>query len=640
MKRLLALFLLFASPAFASRDFTSASSQCVDLNATFGDDESTQAFTRSVWVSMKTNLATSLITKQQSSGNFVGWNLGTVNGAVSPQYRMIMEVDATHLINVKTTNEFTVNVSRNVTWTYDGTKLVSGLHIYVNGVDQALTTTSDTLGNTTIKNAVTSEIGCRGGNAARASFTNSILRRVLSYNLVLTAPDIAIIAAGTGVPFNSDPTKLKLWHELGPLNDGATFLSDWSGNGNTGFIPNGATAAVYSTTDPAITALTPYLGLTGGKTLSGPITKVTYSPPFMQNLGWVLGANSGVADQIGPGFIIKNGAGSYSGWFENDTGTISLDPPNQSAGEFDAPSIYGTSTDGLTFSIPTQNIAASAIINVNNIGLNLTAPQLAAFKVLARGKTSLGTVMWDPDDQIWKAWIHAGSGGTTRSIFYLTNSVDPSTANWQLQNTGLPVISAGAGGSWDEDEVNAPKVIRLSSSRMVMLYSGFNASKVNEQIGQAESINRGLTWVENPGNPVIANGAAGTFDDKWIGSASLNYDAPTGLCVSWQGTASSLVTTSRPTSISFAYSSDCVTFTKGVFGPIANGRDVASANASTEFTLGAGSVDVWPDSGAYKIWYRGDNGVAGVTGFRGRNLGTVNQLLTGGSNLTSMMGIF
>ncbi len=638
--RLFLALLLFSSPAFASRDFTQASSQAADINTTFGNDEYSQAFTRSAWVSMKTNQATALFSKEQSSGNFTGWSLQSRNGSVSPQFQLILQADATHVLNVRTTNEFTVNVSRNVIWTYDGTHDVAGVHIYVNGVDQALTTITNSLGANTILNAVTSEIGCRGGNAARGSFTNSILRRVLSYNFVLTASDIAIIAAGTDVPFKSDSTKLKLWQEFGPLNDGATFSADWSGNGNTVFFPNGATAAAYSTTDPTITGLTPYLGLTGGRTLSGPITKVTYNPPFMQNLGWVNGANSGLSGQIGPGYILKTGAGAYSAWLENAHNTKILDPPNQ-MGMFDndTPSIYGSSADGLTFTLTSQDASAGSMFNVNNIGLNLTAPQLAAFQALAHAETSIGTVMWDPDDQIWKCWFHAGNNTGPRLIFYATNSVDPATANWQLQNNGLPVLSNGAGGTWEENEVNAPKVVRVSSSRMVMLYSGFNASKVNEQIGQAESTNRGLTWTKNGSNPVITVGAAGTFDDKWLGSASLNFDAPTGLFISWIGTASTLVTANRPTSIEFAYSADGKVWTKGIFGPIANGRDVASSDSATEFIFGASSVDVWFDSGVYKLWYRGDDGVSGAPGFRGRNLGTVNQLLTGGTGGMMMMGV-
>ncbi len=615
------------------RDFTSASSQRIDTtNTTLANWEYSQTMTIAYWFYPKSNGSGTIVGKFSVAGNSPGWNTITTGGTSAPKIQMALRNAAAHQIVVNTNAEFALNTWHSVVITYDGLSLAAGVKVYVDsGTPQAQTATSDNLSTNSILNSVATQIGARGGASAPTTFLNATLRRVLLYNVVLGSSDIATLIAGAGVPFKSDSTKLQLWQEFGPLNDGATFVADWSGNGNAGFVAGAGSSAPYSTNDPTITAVTPYLGTSGGRTLSGPITKVTYNPPFMACLGWVNGANSGLSGQIGPGYILKTGTGAYSAWLENAHNVQTLDPPNQGGSNNDTPSIYGSSTDGLTFTLTSQDNSAGSMFNVNNIGLNLTAPQLAAFKVLAKAETSIATVLWDPDDQIWKCWFHGGNNTGNRQIFYATNAGDPATANWQLQATGLPVVSIGAGGTWEESDVYGPKVIRVSSNRMVMLYSAFDAGKVHSQIGQAESTDRGLTWTKNGSNPVIANGAAGTFDDHWLGTASLNFDAPTGLFVSWIGTASTLVTANRPTSIEFAYSADGKVWTKGVFGPIANGRDVASSNSATEFIFGASSVDVFQDGTTYKLWYRGDDGVSGAPGFRGRNLGTVNQLLTGGS---------
>lgn len=227
-----------------ARDFASASSQLINLPASTYDWEYTQAWSVAAWVRTKSNASGNLLGKQGNSSPFQGWSVLTRGGTSSPQFQVnVSNTSATpHWVNVRTTSEFTINTYRSVIFTYSGNGLASGCHIYVSGVDQALTTISDTLSGNTIKNSVNAQIGARGGSGAPGLYANALLRRLVLYSAVLSSTDRGTLDAGTDVP----QTNIAGWWEFDAFDDGATLVTDRSGNGVYGAV----VGATYSTTEP------------------------------------------------------------------------------------------------------------------------------------------------------------------------------------------------------------------------------------------------------------------------------------------------------------------------------------------------------------------------------------------------------
>ncbi len=640
---IVALFLL-SSPAFASRDFTSASSQRIDYNTTLGNFQRTDTFSIAFMYNAKSNNAGTVFSKYDVTGVARGWEVFLRNGTSTPTVALeLVNVNATSKAATHTTSEFSLSAWHKVVITYDGMSATAGIIIYVDSTTpQGKTDIQDNLAGT-ILNSITSQSGARNGTSAPAQFLNGILRRFCLYNLVLSAQDISDFMAAAPndkVPYGSatassapDKTKLLLWQEFSSFYDGVLQVPDWSGNGNTGFV----TGAIYSATDPTVTSLLPYVGTTGVSTLSGPLTKsvaTLCANPCLQNLGWVGGANSGLSDQIGPGPMQKRGPGDYRGFIENAHNVQTLDVPNQGGSNNDTPTIYGTSTDGNTWVFPTQDDSANALFSVNNIGANLTAPQLTTFKAAAHAETSIGTEFYDPDDNVEKAWFHAGNNTVgARRIYYATCPASCGVAgNWSTQNTGLPVVDVGAGGSWEESIVTDARVVRVNSSLMLMIYSGRTSAGL-AQLGLASSTNRGLTWNKYSGNPFITV-AAGTWKSTSVWPPAFAYDAPTSTFVVWYGGGSSVGGQDAIGFCSFT-STAPTSCTDGLFNPVATKNTVTSGTNAFEVNY-ASTINGYLDGARYRLLIKADNTVSGATGFRGRLEATMNQFITGGGGLLTM----
>ncbi len=614
------------------RDFTSASSQRIDYNTTLANFERTQAFSVAFMYNAKSNNAGTVFSKYDVTGVARGWEVFLRNGTSTPTVALeLVNVNATSKAATHTTAEFSLNAWHKVVITYDGLSAEAGIIIYVDSTTpQAKVPLADNLSGT-ILNSITSQSGARNGTSAPAQFLNGLLRRLCLYNLVLSAQDISDFMAAAPndkVPYGSatatsqpDKTKLLLWQEFGPSNDGATVVSDWSGNSNIGVV----TGAIYSVTDPTVTNLLPNVGTAGAATLSGPLTRTTLASPLLQNLGWVLGTNSGLSDQIGPGIVIKAGTGDYRGWFENASNQQTLNPPNQAAGQNDTPSTYATSTNGTTWTIQNQDVPGSAIFNVNNVSTNLTAPQLATFLAAASAETSISDIIRIPGG--WRAFFHCGNNAPgVRRVYSATNLIDPATANWNIDNNGVATIDVGAGGSWDEHSISDLHVVQISPTLLIGIYDGRDASVV-ARVGQVTSTDYGLTWTKYVSNPVMDLGAAGAFDDKNVLVGSLIYDSPTNSLITWYGAQSNAVAIRA--SIGFAsatLASQGTVWTKGSFNPVLNSFYSATADANIDKDI-AGTIGTYLDGNVYRNWYQADNGVSGAPGFRGRQEAIYTQIV-------------
>jgi uncharacterized repeat protein (TIGR01451 family) len=156
-----------------------------------------------------------------------------------------------------------------------------------------------------------------------------------------------------------------------------------------------------------------------------------------------------------------------------------------------------------------------------------------------------------------------------------------------------PVLSVGAGGSWDDDGVWGPAVLKEGSSYR-MWYTGDDGSGPS-QIGLATSTN-GINWTKEAANPVLSPGQS--WEAEGIRAASVISDS--GLYKMWY--------TGRDSSgvrrIGYATSPDGVTWTKDGSNPV---LDVGASGSWEDEDVSGPTVI--KEGGTYHLWYTGDDGI-------------------------------
>jgi len=143
------------------------------------DFERTDAFSLEVWLNSMNSTAGIILGKMANTAPYTGYNF----------FLSAAGLPSVYLINTWTTNVLYVNSNipvndgdwHHVVFTYDGSSSASGAHIYVDGVDQVLTTTYNTL-SASILNNVSFYAGSR--NNTTMYFDGSLdVTRVYDKNL-------------------------------------------------------------------------------------------------------------------------------------------------------------------------------------------------------------------------------------------------------------------------------------------------------------------------------------------------------------------------------------------------------------------------------------------------------------------------
>ena len=122
------------------------------------------------------------------------------------------------------------------------------------------------------------------------------------------------------------------------------------------------------------------------------------------------------------------------------------------------------------------------------------------------------------EDRIFKMW-YLGNNGSSYAIGYAT-SLDGVT--WAKYSNN-PVLSAGAPGSWDDIFIANPCVI-FDGTNYKMWYEGFGGSA--RVIGYATSSD-GISWTKHPQNPVLSTGAGGSWDELMVISPTVLFNGST-----------------------------------------------------------------------------------------------------------------
>jgi len=173
-------------------------------------------------------------------------------------------------------------------------------------------------------------------------------------------------------------------------------------------------------------------------------------------------------------------------------------------------------------------------------------------------------------------WFSGSDGSTYQTGYALSlNGV-----NW-VAHPDNPVLPVGSNGSWDEQEANAPAVIK-DGGLYKMWYTGCDALYEECSVGFAASLNE-HDWVKHPGNPVLM-GAPGEWDEGFIGWPAVLKNGD--MFEMWY---------SSNGKIGRATSSNGVFWTKDANNPVLSG--------------GWGGKAVWQpavllEDGTYKMWYR------------------------------------
>ncbi|MDO8491528.1 MAG: dockerin type I domain-containing protein [Dehalococcoidia bacterium] len=246
------------------------------------------------------------------------------------------------------------------------------------------------------------------------------------------------------------------------------------------------------------------------------------------------------------------------------------------------------------------------------------------------------------DGSTYKMWVTGFRPDGTSQIGYAT-STDGKT--WTpFANNPLTTLGPGASGSWNDLGVGSPSVIKDGSTYR-MWYTGYaNVGGVLvPRIGYASSVD-GTAWAPFASNPIMIQGAAGTFTESGVMSPSVILDS--GALKMWftgrsaAGAGESIGTLK----IGYATSTDATTWAPYV------GNPVLSANPANSWeTRGVGPATVVRGGLTYYMWYTGTSGTGaslrttlnGATSSNGTtwNPSASNPLLSGATGTWTAMGV-
>lgn len=161
-----------------------------------------------------------------------------------------------------------------------------------------------------------------------------------------------------------------------------------------------------------------------------------------------------------------------------------------------------------------------------------------------------------------------------------------------LATSTAPVLSPGAGGSFDANAVSGPCV--LFQGGMYRMWYDAESGTGARSIGHATSSD-GISWTKHP-TSVLQTGAVG-FDDQEVEEPRVVFDGT--VYRMWYAGSSS----SGLGGIGYAVSNDGLVWSKYAGSPvIAPGPD-AWDHDSLEGPC------VLIDGGVYKMWYQGNDGI-------------------------------
>lgn len=216
---------------------------------------------------------------------------------------------------------------------------------------------------------------------------------------------------------------------------------------------------------------------------------------------------------------------------------------------------------------------------------------LARRLLIARGG---GGVVLPPSNY---SLLYNGQNGSGIVKVGLATSVNAG-ATW-TRYAGNPVMTVGAGGQWDDEQVHAPTVF-WDGSQWVMFFDGYSGSEY--AIGRATSPDL-ITWTKYGSNPILSKGTAGAFDDQNVNFPFVRYD--NSLSPAWQMWYAGWKSGGKIT-LGYADSTDGLAWTK-------RGQVLAEGTAGAFDDEGMATGPVVKVGATYYVFYAGQADTGGST---------------------------
>jgi hypothetical protein len=160
-------------------------------------------------------------------------------------------------------------------------------------------------------------------------------------------------------------------------------------------------------------------------------------------------------------------------------------------------------------------------------GINETTWTKRANPILSAGPSAswdVAAVMWtsalrSSPSGGFKMWYTGWDGSKLVDGYWINNQIGYATATNETTWTKHPlnpVLTMGNAGQWDDARVHIPVVVHDSAAGLYyMFYTGMNRATEIQKIGFATSSD-GIAWRKYSGNPVLAPGPSGSWDQKTL----------------------------------------------------------------------------------------------------------------------------
>jgi len=214
------------------------------------DFDGSTPFSISTWVYVNTSKQQAIISKESAGNNFTGY-IAQIQSSNQVLFYFGSNYGGGDYLSCQTTNTLTTNTWQMVTITYDGSKSVAGINIFLNGVSSTLSIFRNTLVGST-SNSINTNIGAAVSSGA-ARYFNGLLDEVGIWDRELSESEVTeLYNSGNGKqytpPVVSTPSiitdGLVLNLDAGDTSSYPGTGTDWfdlTSNDNDGVLVNGPT---------------------------------------------------------------------------------------------------------------------------------------------------------------------------------------------------------------------------------------------------------------------------------------------------------------------------------------------------------------------------------------------------------------